>query len=445
MKKKIAVIFLFLIFALAIEAGAETSSDSASQADANATINYSPRTNSTINESPNLLMPIKQDGSLVTAPQTFLKTTEINDDILPEFYKKMGWAILKGAPFNKTKIKRVKNERKGWLSETVTDTGEDAIEKAQNDEDVIVGLDYWPKDAEETNSARVAMEKEKNILTQSLSEALYWAWYPKKAKNVLILYNTKYVSQADVFALGTAFVTGAAIGPKSDANNPVAGIAGGSGWGNAKSSVYKEPIFWVIAFSKQGDGPLPELLPKKAEKIAFSPQSSPPIQPITINITSPSPLTVGKETRPEEKASELEKNPKIEVIKLPAIYFDTDTSKVADTLKESNVSGQFANLQIIADWVVKFFKDNPESKEKIWLIGSADERYTNDHNLKLGLARAMSVGEEIKALAEIAGISSQTIKDRLIPASVGEEHAVSKLLEKNRSVYLLKAEVLSDI
>jgi outer membrane protein OmpA-like peptidoglycan-associated protein len=436
MKNKIAVIFLFLIFALAIaiQAGAErtsTDSQSASESDANAVINYKPG-GSTINESPGLLTPTKQDGSFVAAPQPIYGNVAPGDDILPDFYKKMGWAILRGAPFDKTKVKRIKSERKGWLSQTVTDTGEEVLEKTKDDEDVIVSLDSWPKNAEETGSAKVAMEKEQNVFSQALSEARYQAWEPKNAKYIITLYNTKYVSQADVAALGTAFVTGAPIGPKSDASsNPVAGMAGGSGIGTAKSYVYKEPIFWVIAFNSRGDGPLYEL-PKK---VAAPPASAPPQTPPVVEKAVPA---------PETKAPEPEK-PKIEVVKLPGIYFDTNEAKVKDVLRESNISGQFENLQVIADWVVKFFKDNPESKEKIWLIGSADERYTNDHNLQLGFARAKAVGEEIKALAEIAGISSKTIKERLIPASVGEEHPISKLLGENRSVYILKAETLSDI
>jgi outer membrane protein OmpA-like peptidoglycan-associated protein len=381
-----------------------------------------------------LLTPTKQDGSFVAAPQPIYGAVKPGDDLIPDFYKKMGWSALVGKPFDKIKVRRIKNEKKWLLGQEETDTDEPVIEKTENDEDVIINFGYWPKNAEETNSAKVAMEKERNIFTQSLSEALYHAWNAKKAKNVLILYNTKYISQAEVAALGTAFVTGAPIGPKSEAaSNPVAGMAGGSGFGTAKSYVYKEPIFWVIAFNKYDAEPL-YLPPPKEENITPA-ATLPPQTPPVVEKAAPA---------PEVKVIEPEK-PKIEMAKLPRLYFDTDESVIKNTLRESNITGQLENVQVITDWFVKFVKDNPDSKTKILLLGSADERHTKEHNLILGFSRATNSGEEIKARAEIAGVSSQIIKDRLIPVSVGEDHPISNLLEKNRSVTVLIAEDLSDL
>jgi outer membrane protein OmpA-like peptidoglycan-associated protein len=377
------------------------------------------------NEAANLLMPTKQDGSFVAAPQP-IYWAERSKDILPRLYKDMGWAIWHGAPFNKIKVRRIKKESKDWLSQEKTDTGEPVIEKAQSDDDEIIGLDYWPKNAIETNSARVAMEKESNILTQALSEALYHAWKPKKAKNVLILYNTKYVSQAEVAAIGTAAVAGAVLNSKTDL---VGGAASGTGYGTAKSSIYKEPIFWVIAFDQYDAEPL--YIPKEEVVSQPLPPSSATQKVEIVVSAAPSVLpAVSKKT--EEEAVEKKDEEKVELSPIADIGFDFDKADIK--------SAEMEKIKEEAERISEDWQNIIVNSLEVRIIGGASEEGTNQYNLTLGEKRAKNCAIAFtKMLINDFHLPAEQVQLVVKYASAGEHEKEYEGLKKNRRVYFLLA------
>ena len=270
--KKFLAAFLALIILLAADAAsADTDSKSDSNSEASSVINTTSIDNS--RSLPQILTPTKLDGSFITVPQLYYDPKlgdSIPEDALVEIYRIEGWKIFYSAPYDSgVKVRRIKAERKSWIRDQESITGErvNSDSEALGDNEELVALPYYPENAREVAISKVFLDKEKYIINQAVSEAWYHAWEKSNgAKYYVILYNSRLVSQASVRALGSAVVTGSSVDPQSINNTSVNALSagGGVGIGSARAHVFKEPAFMVIAFSDKGD--LPRRLSKNRKR-----------------------------------------------------------------------------------------------------------------------------------------------------------------------------------
>lgn len=400
--KKIFLLVLIVMICFSVYAGAESSdSNSDANADANAVLNYNPQynTNSKSYESPTLLNPMRQDGSNIFPSHPVYKDDK-EDESLPDLYKIQGWKILRGPPFNQgIPWLRIKNERKSWLSQEVSLTGFPASEKISGEDDFVFSLDYYPvgQGIMEVGHSEV-FSKEKTIITQALSEALYHIVDKTKCKYVVILYNSQIVSKGNVKALGSAFVTGVPLGPSDKMNNAVLGLAGGTGIGTAEAYIYRKPLFMVIGFNKISNQPY-RSFNASADKSVLMEKPKEDIYPLT---------NIGD------------------------VNFDYNSSDIKEDQKKV--------IDFAASEVSKYWQKVKENNMVILVLGWTSEEGSEQYNNNLGQERARKTALLFARELKIKGISPEEVIDYIRFASAGEYKPEFNELSKNRksNFYLAK-------
>ncbi len=411
MKNILAAVSVVMALLATNLASADQATESNSDAQSNATINATDNSQSIVNNPPQYITPTKLDGSFVAPPQLYYDprlSDSIPQDAIPPIYQLEGWKIFYSAPYNNNdgvKLERIKSERKRWISNQESTTGEkvDSNARATKNGDTLVILPYYPDGAKEVAIAKVFLTKETYIINQAFSEAWYHAWEKSKAKYYIILYNTRLVSEANVNALGSAMVGGITIGPERN-SSPVVGAGGGMGFGTAKAHVFKEPAFMVIAFSNAGEIP-PRLL-KKDEVLKEEP--------------------VAQEVTEEPVKQEETKKPEPEVI-FPVVEFDRSKFKLVTERQKKPIRA--AAKKAAENWD-KMQKDNMY----ILIVGSCSPEGTVDYNDVLGRKRAQEVYNLFTTiLVDVYGIPAEEVKERVKFVSAGENNPEFNDITKQRN------------
>ena len=431
-KSLVIILALTAMFFAAGPAMAESASDSNSEA--NATINTSTIDNS--RNLPQILTPTKLDGSFVTTPALYYDPKigdSFSEDALPKAYRIEGWKIFFSEPYNSgVKVRRVKAERKSWINDQESVTGErvNSDAEALGDNEDLVALPYYPENAREVAIVKVFLDKEKYIINQAISEAWYHAWDKSiGAKYYLILYNSRLVSQASVRALGSAVVTGSSVDPQSvnDASVNALSAGGGVGFGSARAHVYKEPAFMVIAFSNKGEIPA-RFLRKVELPTSESKEESPK------EITKPHDWVKREDKKeiiiPEKKEEPIKQEEAKEVEKeaiFPAVGFEFDKFELTD--EEQRKSIKMAAKKTAENWD-KMKKDGLF----IMIVGSCSPEGTIKYNDVLGRKRAQEVYNLFVSILENAhGIPSAEIKERIKFVSAGKNNPEFEEITKQRN------------
>lgn len=417
MKKLLAAIFVIaLLFAAAVSAAEpNTASDANSQSDA--TISTTDNSSTTVNNPPQYITPTKLDGSFVAPPQLYYDprmSESIPEDALPEIYRIEGWKIFYSAPYNNgVKIKRIKAERKAWISDQESATGERVMSdaKAIRNSDILVPLPYYPEGANEVSTSKVFMGNEEYIVNQVVSEAWYHAWKKSGgAKYYIILYNSRLVSVARVKAIGSAMVGGITIGPNPTAN-PVVGAGGGMGFGTAKTHIFKEPTFMVIAFSNKGE--IPQRLLKKAE----------PPKELTL---------VKEEVKKEEARVEIR-----EEIIFPMVEFELNKFKLITERQKKPIRA-----------AAKKTAENWEKMKKeglyVMIVGSCSPEGTANYNDVLGRKRAEEIYKLFSTiLIDVYGLPDEEVKERVKFLSAGKNNypEFEEITKQRNAAFFIAAKI----
>lgn len=404
MKKFIAAIFVVaLLFAAVASAEpntASTASDAKSQSDA--TVSTTDNSSTTVNNPPQYLTPTKLDGSFVAPPQLYYDprmSESIPEDALPEIYRIEGWKILYSAPYNNgVKVGRVKSERKSWISDQELSTGEkvDKYNMATKDNDLLIPLPYYPEGVSEVAISKVFMGNEEYIVNQAVCEAWYHAWRKSAgAKYYVVLYNSRLVSVAKVKAIGSAMIGGITVGP-SPTSNPVVGAGGGMGFGTAKTHIFKEPYFMVIAFSNEGE--IPTRLLKKEPPKELAP------------------------VKEEVKRVEIR-----EEMVFPVVEFELNKFKLI-------TEKQKKPIRLAAKEAAKNWDKMKKEGLYIMIIGSCSFEGTANYNDVLGRKRSEEVYKLFSViLADVYGIPDKEIKERVKFVSAGKNNPEFRNITQQRN------------
>ncbi|TAN57786.1 hypothetical protein EPN15_02975 [Patescibacteria group bacterium] len=408
MNKLLAItLALAAILFVAGPAMAEIDSESDSTAEANVAINTTTIDNS--RNLPQIMTPTKLDGSFVTTPALYYDPKigdSFSEDALPQAYRIEGWKIFYSAPYDSgVKVRRIKTERKSWIKDQESLTGErvNSDSEALGDNEELIALPYYPENAREVAISKVFLDKENYIINQAVSEAWYHAWEKSiGAKYYIILYNSRLVSQASVRALGSAVVTGSSVDPQSVNNSSVNALSagGGVGFGSARAHVYKEPAFMVIAFSDKGNAP--RKLSKKPE----------PPKELTVNV------------KPEKEEAKIEiKEEEI----FPMVEFEFDKFKIMTEEQKKPI--RMAAKKTAENWD-KMKKENMQ----IFIVGSCSPEGTVKYNDVLGRKRSQEVYNLFASiLIDAYGIPENEVKERIKFVSAGKNNPEFDEIVKQRN------------
>lgn len=251
-----------------------------------------------------------------------------------------------------------------------------------------------------------------DLLEGVIHEALYLAVKEGKINNALVLVRGKFITNGKVRSLGGFGGGGSPIGSATDPSKIIVSGAIGSGIGSSQAWVDEGFEVKIVSYD------------------SIPPAYFASLKSETNEVDNKTIIKTAENTP-----------------KNPTTNFDTDEHMIKDALNEyPEKQDQIKNVYDIAAGLNNDWPNLIANKTTIWFIGSADERGTEEYNAYLGLKRGRETALTVaKLLVNKYNHDPEEVVNIIKYASTGENNPISNEYKKNRVVYIVRGEIISNL